>query len=147
MIEAQEEWSWISMHIVIYGIWFYLSSWYIGFLINLATQSSLQFIYFPQLKYIITSAMKDSNNSLRLLLATEAYGMGTDAPDVRRIVHITPPATIESKLAIHVIYVHDVVMNIVETIIASRCKGKPFFMKVNSLWPTYIIWPHICGSK
>ena len=49
------------------------------------------------MKSVISAAMKVQSSSLRLLLATEAYGMGTDAPDVRRIIHITPPASMESE--------------------------------------------------
>ena len=43
--------------------------------------------------------MKVESSSLRLLLVMEAYGMGTDAPDVGRIIHIdiTPPGSVESE--------------------------------------------------
>ena len=41
--------------------------------------------------------MKTPNSTLRLLFATEAYGMGTDAPDIKRVVHFGPPASLESK--------------------------------------------------
>ena len=41
--------------------------------------------------------MTDQDGHIRLLFATEAYGMGADAPDVRRIIHIGPPASLESK--------------------------------------------------
>jgi superfamily II DNA/RNA helicase len=40
--------------------------------------------------------MNDPAGSLKLLFATEAYSMGTDAPDVRRVVHAGVPATLES---------------------------------------------------
>jgi hypothetical protein len=35
---------------------------------------------------------------MRLLFATEAYSMGTDVPDIRRIVHYGVPSTLESKI-------------------------------------------------
>ena len=50
-----------------------------------------------QMKNEITSCMQKKDGPVRLLLATEAYGMGTDAPDIRRVIHIGPPTTIESK--------------------------------------------------
>ena len=50
------------------------------------------------MKELIGKSMLCPNSVLRLLFATEAYGMGADAPDVRRIIHITPPKSIESKL-------------------------------------------------
>jgi ATP-dependent helicase YprA (DUF1998 family) len=36
--------------------------------------------------------------SVRLLLATEAFGMGTDVRDIRRVVHIGPPKCREGKI-------------------------------------------------
>lgn len=32
-----------------------------------------------------------------VLLATEAYGMGADPPDVRRVQHVSSPTNMESK--------------------------------------------------
>lgn len=32
---------------------------------------------------------------IRLLFATEAFSMGVDVPDIRRIIHIGPPNSIE----------------------------------------------------
>lgn len=49
-----------------------------------------------QMKIHIVDSMKAANSQIRLLLATEACGMGVDIPDVRRVVHITLPSTIES---------------------------------------------------
>ena len=49
------------------------------------------------MKEVISKSMLCVGGTLRLLLATEAYGMGCDAPDVRRIVHISPPSSIESE--------------------------------------------------
>ena len=51
------------------------------------------------MKEVITKSMLCPNGTLRLLFATEAYGMGCDAPDVRRIIHISPPSCIESVLS------------------------------------------------
>ena len=50
-----------------------------------------------KMKSLITTSMKTPNSTLRLLFATEAYGMGTDAPDIKRVVHFGPPASLESK--------------------------------------------------
>lgn len=35
--------------------------------------------------------------SVRLLFTTEAYSMGTDAPDIKKIVHFGVPGSLESK--------------------------------------------------
>lgn len=53
---------------------------------------------FYQMKSIITQSMRKFDSSLRLLFATEAYGMGADAPDVCHVIHIGPPKGIESKI-------------------------------------------------
>ena len=34
---------------------------------------------------------------IRLLFVTDAYGMGTDVHDIRRIMHTGPPMSLESK--------------------------------------------------
>jgi len=34
---------------------------------------------------------------IRLLFATEAYSMGTNSPDIRKIIHFGVPYTLESK--------------------------------------------------
>ncbi len=44
-----------------------------------------------------TKAMSEPGGDLRLLFATEAYSMGTDAPDIERIVHAGVPKCLESK--------------------------------------------------
>ena len=50
-----------------------------------------------QMKKDITNRMQECGGDLRVPLATEAFGMGTDAPDVRHIIHVGPPMTTESK--------------------------------------------------
>lgn len=50
-----------------------------------------------QMKEVITDKMQLSDSSLRLLLATQAYSMGTDCPNVRRVVNVGPPNNMESK--------------------------------------------------
>lgn len=40
--------------------------------------------------------MCDPSSHLKLLFATEAYNMGTDAPNIRRIKHFGPPSPLES---------------------------------------------------
>ena len=50
------------------------------------------------MKENITKVMKIPDGHIRILLATEAYGMGADAPNIRRIVHIGPANSVESKI-------------------------------------------------
>ncbi|KAK3082845.1 hypothetical protein FSP39_006929 [Pinctada imbricata] len=53
-----------------------------------------------------TSSMKEKlvqemghpSSKLKLLFATEAYSMGTDAPNIRRIVHIGPPSSLDTYM-------------------------------------------------
>ena len=49
-----------------------------------------------QMKSLIDSDMRNPAGALRLLFATEAYGMGIDVLDIRKIVHIGPPSNLES---------------------------------------------------
>lgn len=49
-----------------------------------------------KMKAHILSDMQRENSVVRLLLATEACGMGIDIPDVRKIIHITPPSNLET---------------------------------------------------
>ncbi|XP_062573615.1 uncharacterized protein LOC134235496 [Saccostrea cucullata] len=42
--------------------------------------------------------MCDPSSQLKLLFATEAYSMGTDAPNIRRIIHFGPPSSLETYL-------------------------------------------------
>ena len=49
------------------------------------------------MKTLYTHDMKSETGELRLLFATQAYGMGADSPNVREIIHIGPPKDVESK--------------------------------------------------
>ena len=60
------------------------------------THSNIWFVLF-QAKKLIAEDMASKDGEIKLLLATEAYGMGVDTPDIRRIVHAGPPCTLESK--------------------------------------------------
>lgn len=50
-----------------------------------------------QLKDCIIKQMMDPSAGLKMLFATEAFGMGVNIPDIRRIVHAGIPSTVESK--------------------------------------------------
>ena len=63
---------------------------------GLATSMFLIFSFLLQMKSLITHAMQDPEGNLRLLLATEAYGMGADPPDVHDVIHVGPPSSLES---------------------------------------------------
>lgn len=49
------------------------------------------------MKALITHRMHETHDSLRLVFATEAYGTGIDVPDIKQIIHVGPPNTMESK--------------------------------------------------
>ncbi|CAC5405749.1 recQ [Mytilus coruscus] len=51
-----------------------------------------------QMKKIIVDDMAKVNGNISLLFATEAYGMGADAPNIRRIIHYGPPTSIETYM-------------------------------------------------
>ena len=42
---------------------------------------------------LIASFINQVDIRLCVLLATEAYGMGADAPDVRQVIHICVPSS------------------------------------------------------
>ena len=46
------------------------------------------------------AAMASPDGPIKLLFATEAYSLGADAPNVRRIVHVGPPGSLESKFSL-----------------------------------------------
>lgn len=49
------------------------------------------------MKKIVVHDMANPDGYIKMLFSTEAYGMGADAPDVRRIIHVGPPTSLESK--------------------------------------------------
>ena len=49
-----------------------------------------------EMKKSIISEIKKRNSRVRVIFATSALGMGVDAPDIRHVIHITPPSSIES---------------------------------------------------
>ncbi|CAG2248251.1 unnamed protein product [Mytilus edulis] len=51
---------------------------------------------YNMMKKIIVDDMADVNGNISLLFATEAYGMGADAPNIRRIIHYGPPTSVET---------------------------------------------------
>ena len=56
------------------------------------------FLHFTiQKKIKVASDLRHKEGQIKLLFATEAYGMGADSPDIRRIVHVGPPNSLESK--------------------------------------------------
>ena len=48
------------------------------------------------MKTFIVNDMRNPAGTIRLLFATEAYGMGIDVQDIRKIAHIGPPSNLES---------------------------------------------------
>ncbi|VDI31554.1 Hypothetical predicted protein [Mytilus galloprovincialis] len=48
------------------------------------------------MKALITHMMHETHDSLRLVFATEAYGTGIDVPDIKQIIHVGPPNTMET---------------------------------------------------
>ena len=48
--------------------------------------------------FIFLDELRDTDGKMKQLLATELYGMGADAPDVKGIMHIGSPNSLESKI-------------------------------------------------
>ena len=48
----------------------------------------------PCIQDIVLDRFQSTNSSLRILIATIAFGMGLDCPDIRRIVHRGSPDNI-----------------------------------------------------
>ena len=49
------------------------------------------------MKQTIAHDMSSRESDTRLLLATQAYGMGVDTPDLRRVIHAGAPSALEGK--------------------------------------------------
>jgi superfamily II DNA helicase RecQ len=45
----------------------------------------------------ISEEFSKPDSKLRLIFATDAYGMGVDVADIKRIVHVGTPTNLESK--------------------------------------------------
>jgi len=52
----------------------------------------------PTVKEAILQALPDSNSTLRIIVATIAFGMGLDCPTIRKVIHWGPSSDIESYL-------------------------------------------------
>ena len=50
-----------------------------------------------QMKETVMNRLMNPSDVLKLLFATEVFGMGVNVPDIRRIIHVVTPATMESK--------------------------------------------------
>ncbi len=50
------------------------------------------------MKEMISRDMKKPDGHVHLLLCTEAYSMGTDAPDIRKVYHVGPAKTMEGNI-------------------------------------------------
>lgn len=59
-------------------------------LVDMYTRASI-----PEMKEKILSSFKTLGGKLRLIIATTAFSMGIDCPDIRQIYHYGPPNTIE----------------------------------------------------
>ena len=51
-----------------------------------------------KVKDSILTAFTTAQSTLRIVVATIAFGMGLDCPNIRRIIHLSPPSDIESYL-------------------------------------------------
>ena len=49
------------------------------------------------MKTDIAKDMLQADGHIKLLLATPAFGMGVNCPDIRRVVHAGVPATLEGE--------------------------------------------------
>ena len=47
------------------------------------------------MKEKVSKEVGDARGKVKLLLATEAYGMGADCSNIRRVIHIGPPNSLE----------------------------------------------------
>ena len=53
--------------------------------------------FYIQMRSTTLEEFSKQDRHLRLLMATEAYSMGTDTPNIRQVVHAGAPTSIESK--------------------------------------------------
>ena len=52
----------------------------------------------PTVKESILYSVTDSDGTLRVIIATIAFGMGLDCPNIRRVIHWGPSSDVESYL-------------------------------------------------
>ncbi len=52
----------------------------------------------PEVKTEILRSFKDPNSNLRIVIATIAFGLGIDCPNIREIIHVGPPSDVESYI-------------------------------------------------
>ena len=52
----------------------------------------------PDLKEKVINSFCSINSKLRLLIATTAFGLGIDCPDIRRVYHWGPPNDLDSNV-------------------------------------------------
>lgn len=52
----------------------------------------------PENKNQVLYNFSDSKGKLRLVIATSAFGLGVDCPDIRAVYHWGPPATVEEYM-------------------------------------------------
>ena len=103
MLSRVEHEVFLYTHGLVYALPLYLSS-------RTVTVSKIQFSFFLHFTYNfrvfyftlqkkkkVASDLRNKEGDIKLLFATEAYGMGADSPDIRRIVHVGPPNSLESK--------------------------------------------------
>ena len=64
--------------------------------VQLQIQSIIDTVHF-QTKEEVAKKMMMDDSPLKLLFATDAYGMGVDCQDIRRIVHAGPPRSLEGE--------------------------------------------------
>lgn len=64
---------------------------------NIQTNEEIngQCIHWTSKKEEVLKLFSECNGKLRLIIATTAFGMGIDCPDIRRIIHWGTPATLE----------------------------------------------------
>ena len=58
-----------------------------------------------QTKAAITLEFVKLDSKIRLIFATEAFGMGVDVPDIARIIHVGTPTNLECKF-VNVVLLH-----------------------------------------